>query len=343
MSATTVATNQVRDGAITEAKLATAVSNKLNRTLDAVPAPVADVSLAGYKITNLANPTAAQDGVTKAYADALVAGRTFKNPVRVISTTNATFSSAFANGQIIDGVTLATGDRILIAGQTDQTTNGIYTVNASGAPTRATDADNSGIITTEVAGGMSCYVTSGTAHADTIYTMILPVSTAVIGTDDLVFTQTGGAGLYTAGTGIGISGNVVSITDAELLAILGLTSAADRLAYFTGSGTAALATFTVFARTLVDDTDAATARSTLGLTALAIQTPIVDEVPSGSINGSNVTFTLANTPISGSVQVFLNGVGQRSGAGNDYTISGATITYLTAPTSPDVITVDYRY
>ncbi|MGH7975000.1 MAG: beta strand repeat-containing protein [bacterium] len=70
---------------------------------------------------------------------------------------------------------------------------------------------------------------------------------------------------------------------------------------------------------------------------------VTREVPTGAINGSNVTFTLAHTPVVGSEEIFLNGLLQNAGAGNDYTISGATITFTTAPLTGDVLLVTYRY
>ena len=72
---------------------------------------------------------------------------------------------------------------------------------------------------------------------------------------------------------------------------------------------------------------------------------IVREVPSGTIDGVNAAFTLAATPESGKEEVYLNGILQNEGAGNDYTISGATITFADppkgAPGNPDVILVSY--
>ena len=59
--------------------------------------------------------------------------------VRASTVQNGTLASDFENGDTIDGITLATGDRILIKDQTTAIENGVYTVNASGAPTRATD------------------------------------------------------------------------------------------------------------------------------------------------------------------------------------------------------------
>lgn len=75
--------------------------------------------------------------------------------------------------------------------------------------------------------------------------------------------------------------------------------------------------------------------------ALSAANFIINETPTGTIDGTNVTFTLANTPVVGTERVRLNGLGQVSGAGNDYTISGATITYLAAPKVGDTVRVDY--
>jgi hypothetical protein len=68
---------------------------------------------------------------------------------------------------------------------------------------------------------------------------------------------------------------------------------------------------------------------------------VTRETPTGAINGSNTSFGLANTPVAGSESVFLNGILQEPGSGNDYTITGSTITYLTAPVTGDRIRVSY--
>lgn len=66
------------------------------------------------------------------------------------------------------------------------------------------------------------------------------------------------------------------------------------------------------------------------------------ETPSGTVNGVNNVFTLANTPVAGSEHVHLNGMLQDVGAGNDYTITAAVITFLTAPLTGEKIKVSYR-
>ena len=67
------------------------------------------------------------------------------------------------------------------------------------------------------------------------------------------------------------------------------------------------------------------------------------ETPSGTVNGSNATFTLANTPSpASSLQVVVNLASMIAG-GVDYTLSTATITFVTAPPTGSVIRVWYRY
>jgi hypothetical protein len=68
---------------------------------------------------------------------------------------------------------------------------------------------------------------------------------------------------------------------------------------------------------------------------------ICNETPSGLINSSNVTYTLANTPVVGTVMVFLNGMLQSPGVGEDYTISGTTITFTKAPRTHNTLLASY--
>lgn len=111
-------------------------------------------------------------------------GVNWKASVRVASTTAVTLSSAFENGDTIDGVVLVTGDRILVKDQSSGSENGIYTVNASGAPTRATDADTDA----EVVSGIAAFVTEGTANRNTgwVLTTLNPI---VVDTTSLTFAE----------------------------------------------------------------------------------------------------------------------------------------------------------
>src|SRR4029077_7840552 len=77
-------------------------------------------------------------------------------------------------------------------------------------------------------------------------------------------------------------------------------------------------------------------------TYLSAANIVTRETPTGTMNGANATFALANIPTAGTEEVFLNGLLQEPGAGNDYTISGGTITMLSAPQSTDRLRVNYR-
>jgi hypothetical protein len=174
------------------------------------------IAMGTSKITGLGDPTAAQDAATKAYVDSVAQGLDVKASVHVATTTNGTLATAFANGQTVDGVVLVTGDRILIKNQTTASENGIYTVNASGAPTRATDMD----VAAEFPSAFT-FVEEGTTLADTgwVCTNNAPVT---VGTTPIVFAQFSGAGEYVAGDGLTLTGNIFAVGAGT-----GITVAAD--------------------------------------------------------------------------------------------------------------------
>ena len=140
----------------------------------------------------------------KGYVDAQLQGLDVKQSVRVATTANGTLATAFANGQTVDGVTLATNDRILLKNQSTGSENGIYTVNASGAPTRATDFDAN----SEVTGGAFFFVEEGTVNADNGFALTND-GAITVGTTALTFTQFSGAGQLLLVTDFLKSGNTL--------------------------------------------------------------------------------------------------------------------------------------
>jgi hypothetical protein len=276
MATTQIRNRQIADGAIDNAKVASGAaiaSSKLADGSNFIKKDGSvdfsgDQSMGGQKLTNLGTPSTGTDAANKSYVDTAISNLNSifdsKGSVRVASTANVTVSNPGTS--TFDGVSISSGDRVLLKNQTAPAENGIYIFNgSSSAMTRATDMD----AWTEVPGAFVA-VEEGSANADTVW----------------LCTSNAGGTL-----------NTTAITWQQIPTSAGLTNSnfADK------------------------------------------------ETPSGSINGSNVTFTLANTPVSGSEHLFLNGQLLESGAGNDYTISSATITMATAPASGERLKASYRF
>lgn len=168
-------------------------------------APTGSFSMNSQRITNLGTPSASTDAATVAYVDAATAGLNVHAAVQAATTANVTLASALENGDTLDGVTLATGNRVLVKNQTDKTENGVYVVKASGAPDRADDYNSAG----EVDAGDFIFVEAGTVNGKTGWVQTNVITT--IGSDNIEFTQFSGAGTYSAGTGLTLTGTTFSI------------------------------------------------------------------------------------------------------------------------------------
>ena len=167
--------------------------------------PAAPTASAGTNTTQVATTA-----FVVAAVDAARTGLDVKASVRVATVAAGTLATSFANGQTVDGVVLATGDRILIKDQVAGADNGIYTVNASGVPTRAIDFDTSA----QVSSGAFTFVEEGTVNADSGW--VLSTDSAItIGSTSLLFLQFSGAGAVVAGAGLTKTGSNIDVVTAS--------------------------------------------------------------------------------------------------------------------------------
>ena len=342
-----IISDRIAIGTVADDRLATSYTKS-----DGSRAFTGNQSMGGNRITSLGDPAASTDAATKAYVDGLLQGFDWKQSVKVATTGPGTLSSSFANGSVIDGVTLSTGDRILVKNQTNASENGIYVVNPTGAPTRANDANSSA----DVTAGLTVFISQGTSGGNSSWSLTTD-DTVTLGTTALSFTQVAGGSLYNAGAGLALNGSSFDVVAADTSLTVNPDSVQVRLGDASlevsnglrvKHGTAGQVYIANGAGVLTPATlsgDIASVSSS-GVVAFATEIMrtskyVTRETPTGLVNGSNTSYTLASTPVSGTEQVYQNGILQDPGAGNDYTISGGSITFLVAPASGDKIRVTY--
>jgi len=140
------------------------------------------VAITGGSVTGMGSPSAGSDVATKTYVDNLVAGLKTRIITRVATTTNIDLTADLQNGDTIDGITLVTGNKVLVKNQSDASENGIYDVVASGTATRNTDYD-----TIAELAGQIVVVQEGTTNGDTIY-LCTTDTDATLGSSNITFT-----------------------------------------------------------------------------------------------------------------------------------------------------------
>ena len=215
------------------------VQNEFN-TLNAGTANITTANITAGTVST--TPTSGNDLVNKTYVDTMVSsGITYHAPVKYevpdsTGNLNATYNNGTAGvgatltnaGTLVaftpDGITAQVGDRILVYNQTNAYENGVYTVTTVGSGsvawvlTRATDADSYGLKDPNALGeGDAFFITSGNTGAGETY-VCNTTGTITFGTTAITFVQVSDATLYTAGTGLTVTGTEFSITNTGVTA-----------------------------------------------------------------------------------------------------------------------------
>jgi hypothetical protein len=192
-----------------------------------------NIAMGNNSITNLVMTSDAHSAATREYVDNVAEGLHIHSPVRAVRSTaiagtydngvdgvGATFTptSAVSN---IDGLgSFAIGQRIILNAQANNWENGIYTVSAVDGSnhvtefTRAIDFDSP----EEVAGGDFVFVQAGSTYANTGWVETKTTTALGFGvSDEIAFLQFSGAGAYTAGDGLDLTGTIFSVNVSELV------------------------------------------------------------------------------------------------------------------------------
>jgi len=177
--------------------LVTATSNAV---LNDIGAPTSSFSFNSQNLTGLADPVNAQDAATKNYVDNVAQGLDPKGSVKAATTANITLSGL----QNIDGISVAANDRVLVKNQSAASQNGIYVASAS-AWTRATDMSS----WAEVPNAF-VFVEEGSTQADSGW-VVTSNQGGTLDTTAINWVQFSGAGSYTAGNGLELTGNAFSV------------------------------------------------------------------------------------------------------------------------------------
>jgi hypothetical protein len=157
-----------------------------------------NVSISGGSVTGLGDPAVSSEAATKNYVDQAVAGLRTRIIAEAATTGNINLTTDLENGDTLDGVTLVTGDRVLVKDQTDATENGLYIVVASGAASRDPQFD-----TIAELSGQMIVVNQGTANDNKIF-LCTTDSDATIGISNITYTQVTPANVGTV-TSVGVA------------------------------------------------------------------------------------------------------------------------------------------
>jgi hypothetical protein len=157
-----------------------------------------NVAVTGGSITGLGDPSVSSEAATKNYVDQLIAGLRTRIVAEVATTANVDLTADLQNGDTIDGVTLVTGDRVLVKDQTTGSQNGLYTVVASGTASRDTEYD-----TIAELSGQMVVVNQGTVNDNKIF-LCTTNNTATLDSDTITFTQITPANVGTV-TSVGVA------------------------------------------------------------------------------------------------------------------------------------------